>query len=543
MATSAPGHAAVPDRQGRLTLTMIDDTTNKTTSTSTTTPLTFVSRLMSSDVQNQTKVDQVVELGTNGIVGGVANLGSFSGKFSRYDTSSKLLGLLTGKKWISGTQTWNYYDLANAAFDYVRLIADSNGGVYMASVAIDGVLSGAGYSAKTGGIAMEDYDVMGKQLVYINGFPVCKVYAILAGDVTAGNFSISGTLGAGETPNPVLPPATGQPPNSLYTSGRRCFLKVTRQTSAAATIGGVNYVAGSKVRYRENQPYKVVAAGMGTIGSQTVTPTVLKADGTTMNYMGPELVAGASIIIEPGGANQETVSIVSVTGTTATFTTTKTHSTTGVTIALAPTSGYIVFDPLTNKIVCGDTLVATDAFRLLFASYATTSTPTTIGTASLDTTDVPGVPGRMVPVSIAAYGIPRCNSADMKVSISRKEVQGIGEDEVTYGTAGVPKISYSLDVTATDNNLLMALQTGSTTPGAGGDIYSADFTARYMLANASNFLLTLKNPNNNAQTLKTYQGNLPVFGSFAESGSSTSEMSVKVSGDDFSGAITITAYA
>jgi hypothetical protein len=498
---------------------------------------------MSSDVQNDTKVDEVVEIGTNGIVGGVAQLGEFKGKFSRYNTSSALLGLLTGKKLTGATQTWNYYDLANVKFNYCRLIADPLGAVFGYSLGLGAVLSDVEFSQKSTGIAMEDYSFMGPQLAYGNGFPVGKVRVVLSGDVSAGKLDITGTLGSGESPNPILPPAAGQPPNSLYTSGRCSFYSIQRVPAAQATINGVNYAAGSRVRYRENQPYKGVGAGLGVVGSNVITLTVLKADGTTMAYVGPELVVGSNFMVDAGGANQEICPITAVSPTTVTVTTTKTHATTGIGCGLAPTSGYVLYNPLTICFVPGDTLVSTDVWRYIFASYATTSTPTTIGTSSLDSTDVPGVPGRNVPVSIAAYGIPRCSDASMKITIARKQVQGLGEDEIAYGTAGVPKIDYSLGLMPTDNLLLQVLQTGSLTGGAGGDIFSADYMARYMLSNASPYLVNIKSPFNNTKTILSYQGNLPVFGSIAESGGSTSDMTMKLSGSDYSGAITITANA
>lgn len=541
--TSAPSHAAITDRQGRLTLTLIDDRTVNTTSTGTTGSLVFVSRLQSADAQSQTKVNEVIEIGTNGIVGGVAELGEFKGKLTRSDVNSALLGLMTAKKFTSGTQTWNYYDLANAQFNYARLLADPNGAVYGAWVALDTILMGATFDTKTSGQATEDYDTCGPQLAYIDGFPIGKVYVVLSGDVTAGFAPVSGTFGSNEGPVPVLPPATNQPPNSLYASGRCSFLKVTRVNTATATVNGATYSAGSYIRYRENQPYKVVAAGMGTIGSQTVTPTVLKADGTTMNYVGPELTVGATVRVDPGGANQEDCVITAATTSTVTFTTTKTHSTTGVTIGLKPTSGYCLFDPLTGKLQLGDALVAGDQIRLLFASYGANSVPTTIGTTSTDTTSFAGVPGRLTPVSIAAYQIPRCTGATIKVNIPRKQVQGIGENEIIYGTAGVPDISYSLDIIATDNQLLQVLATGAAGNGQGGDIYSADYIARYMLANPNNLVVSIKSPNANNVTVKSYTGANPVFDGISESGSANGELTQKLNGKDFAGSLTITAYA
>lgn len=545
--TAAPSHAAVTDRQGRLTLSMIDDRTLNTTSTGTSSTLVTVSRLQTMDAQSDTKVNEVIEIGTNGIVGGVVELGEFKGKITRQDVNSALLGLMTAKKFVSGTQTWNYYDLANAQFDYVRLIADNAGTVYGAWVALDAILMGATFDSKTSGQAMEDYDTCGPQLVYMNAFPVGKAYKVLSGDVTAGFVTIglagSGVMGTNEQPIPVLPPATGQPPNSLYASGRCSFLKVVRVNSATATVGGSTYGANSYIRYRENQPYKITAASMGTAGAQTVTPTVLKGDGTTMNYLGPELLVGASVIVEPGGSNQEVCPITAATTSTITFTTTKTHSTTGVTIALNPASGYVVYDPITGKMVLGDTLVTNDLIRVLFASYGTNSTPTTIGTSPTDTTSFAGVPGRLTPISIASYQIPRCTGATIKVNIPRKQVQGIGENEIIYGSAGVPDISYSVDAIATDNELIMALQTGSTAAGAGGDIYSADYITRYMNTNSNNLVVSIKSPNANNVTVKTYTGGHPVFSSFAESGSANGELTQKLSGKDMSGSLTITAFA
>lgn len=541
--TSAPGHAAVTDRQGRLTLTLIDDRTVNTTSTGSTSPFTFVSRLATADAQSQTKVNEVIEVGTNGIVGGVAELGEFKGKLTRSDVNSALLGLMTAKKFVSGTQTWNYYDLANAKFDYARLIADPTGAVYGAWIALDTILMGATFDTKVSGQATEDYDTCGPQLAYIDGFPISKVYVVLAADVTAGHVVLSGTYGTNEGPVPVLPPASGQPPNSLYASGRCSFLKVARVLSAAATIGGSTYSTGSIVRYRENQPYQVTSASMGTIGAQTVTPQVLKGDGTTQNYLGPELVVGANIVVEPGGTNQETCAITAVTSTTISFTTTKTHSTSAVNLGLSPASGYCLYSPVNGSMILGDTLVAGDQIRVIFASYGANSVPTTIGTTSLDSTSFAGVPGRLTPVSIAAYTIPRCTGATIKVNIPRKQVQGVGENEIIYGTAGVPDISYSLDVIATDNQLIQAIATGSTGNGVGGDIYSADYIARYMLANANNLVVNIKSPNANNVTVKSYTGGHPVFDGISESGSANGDLTQKFNGKDFAGTLTITAYA
>jgi hypothetical protein len=70
-----------------------------------------------------------------------------------------------------------------------------------------------------------------------------------------------------------------------------------------------------------------------------------------------------------------------------------------------------------------------------------------------------------------------------------------------------------------------------------------DYQARYMLANASALTVNLKNPNNNTKVIKQYLGNLPVFGSAAESGTSGAETTLKMSGQDYSGELTITAYA
>ncbi len=541
--TSAPNHAAVTDRQGRLTLTLIDDRTENTTSTTTTSPFTFVSRLQTADAQSQTKVNEVVEVGTNGIVGGVADLGEFKGKLTRSDVNSALLGLMTAKKFTSGSQTWNYFDLANAKFDYARLIADPTGAVYGAWVALDAVLSGAQFDTKTAGQATEDYDSMGPQLAYIDGFPISKVYVVLAADVTAGYCTLSGTYGTDEGPVPVLPPAANQPPNALYASGRCSFLKVARTLSAPATIAGATYGIGSIVRYQENQPYQCTDASAGTIGAQTVTPSILKGNGTTENYMGPELVVGANITFDVGGANEEVCAITATTSATITFTTTKTHAVTAVGFGLTPVSGKCVYNPINGTIILGDTLVAGDQIRVIFASYGANSVPTTIGTTSLDSTSFAGVPGRLTPVSIAAYQIPRCSGATIKVNIARKQVQGIGENEIVYGTAGVPDISYSVDVVATDNSLIQTLATGSTGNGVGGDVYSADYIARYMLANPSNLVVNIKSPNANDFVVKSYTGGHPVFDGIAESGSANGELTQKLSGKDFAGTFTITAYA
>jgi hypothetical protein len=618
MATSAPTHAAITDRQGRLTLTLINDRTNLQLSTTTTSMFTPVSRLESVDISNATKVDPVIEVGTNGIVGGVVMLGEFTGKFNRQATSTKLLGLLTGQKLggyattpttagsvvvtISGgataaslgiavgsviqcensttlqenvtvtavsgvtftavytkihlagwqflvvgqTMTWNYFTLANAQFDYARIIADPKGNVYAAWIAMEGLLSKASYSAKSTGNTMEAYDCMGPQLVYVNGYPVSKNYITLSGDVTNVYMPVSSTFfgalnpatSGAEIPVRVLPPATNQPPNGLYSSGRVNLLKIERYLSAAATIGGISYATGSFVRYQEVQDYKVTAAGLGTAGAQTLVQSTVTGYG---NYLGPEITVGSSILVGPGTANYETCTVTAIVGSTLTFTTTKTHVTTGCTISLLPTTGYCLYDPILGSVTSGDTLVAGDVWRVLFSSYDTSSTPKTIGTSTLDTVDVAGIPGRLTPVTIGAYGVPRVQTATIDVSIPRKQVQGAGENQIVYGTAGVPDIKYSLDVIPVDNSIIEYFSAGATGNGTGGDVYTMDYIARYQNTNAQTFLIQVKHPIVNSKVIMSYTGGQPVFGSQSESGTSSAELTQKFSGTDILGSILISS--
>lgn len=618
MATSAPVHGAVTDRQGRLTLTLIDDRSNLQLSTTTSSPLTPISRLESNDIDNATKVDPVIEVGTNGIVGGVVQLGEFKGKMNRQATSTKLLALLTGIKpggyattpatvgsvvitiaggvtaasigiavgtviqcennttqtenvtvtaasgstftatfakthaagWqflVTGqSMTWNYFSLANAQFDYTRIIADPKGNVYAAWIAIDGLLSKVAYNTKNTGNTMEDYDIMGPQLVYINGYPVSKNYVAAAGDVTSGSLPVSSTFfgalnpatGGAEIPVRVLPPALDgkTSPNSLYSSGRVSLLKVARILSANATIGGVSYTAGSYVRYRENQDYKITAASLATVGAQALVQCTVTGVG---NYLGAEIVVGSSITVDPGSANVETCTVTAVVGSTISFTTTKIHSATGVTVALAPTSGRCVYNPLLGTITPGDTIVLSDVWHVLFSSYDTSSTPKSIGTSTLDTIDVAGIPGRLTPVTIGTFGVPRVQSASIDVTIPRKQVQGSGEDEIIYGTAGVPDIGYSLDVIPVDNQIIEQFSSGTSGNGTNGDVYTMDYIARYQNANAQPFIIQVKHPIINSKVIMSYTGAQPVFGTQSESGASTAELTAKYSGKDMAGSIVI----
>lgn len=544
MATSAPAHAGMNDRQGRLSLTMIDDRTLNTTSTTSTTPLTPVARLESSDAANATKVDQILEIGAGGIVGGVAHLGSYKGSFNRNAVNLALLGLLTSKKQSATpgvTTTWGYSDFVGAEFDYVRLLADQLGTVWGAVVGLGAILSKPKYAAKVGGQTMESYDFQGPHLVQIDGYPVSKAYTILAGDVTAGNVPVSSTFyGAlntatpgAEIPKPVPIPVSGQQIHPLYASGRVNFLKIMRVMSANGAIGGVNYFTGNLVRYRENQSYLVTASSLGTIGAQTAL--TFTASGT--NYVGPEITVGSNIIVDVGGANQETCPVTAVSGNTVTFTTTKTHATTGVTVGLAPASGYCLYSPLNGKMVFGDTLVAGDTVRVLFASNDTASVPKTITQPSLDTTSAPGIAGRYTPVTISNNGIPGIQDASIEVGgLERKEVQELGADEVKYGSAGVPNISYSASAYAKDNSLLAQLCGGANASG----IYSADYAIRYQTSNALPFTISVKSPTQNQKVLFTITGGQPVL-SYEESGAANSETMVRLSGQDMSGVITISA--
>lgn len=546
---SAPTHVPVVDQQGRLSISVIDDTTIVANSTTTTSPLTFLSRLTTNDQNDSTKVAEKIEIGTNGIVGGVASLPSFKGKLDREDVSTKLLGLLTAKKQnptAGATTNWNYYDLANAKFDYARLLADPTGAVYASWIAMDAVLDGAQYDIKVNGEATEGYTCMGPHLVFIDGAPIVKVYNVVAADVTAGyvNMRTLYNQGAGTTEAPIRfkPPAANQPPSGPYSTGRVNCCKITRTIAAAATIGGISYAANSRVRYKENQDYTVTAVGLGTAGAQAnVQLTVGNGVG---NYAGPEIVVGANIIVGPGTANAETVPITAVTGSQISFTTAKTHGTTGETVALAPTSGYCVYNPLNDTITFGDTIAANDIIRVLFASAQAASVPMQVatpqGASYQDTTDLPGTPARMVPVTIAGFGVPRVQSASIKVTIPRKEVQGVGENEVIYGTAGVPKIDYTLDVLRTDNSLIALFTTGSTSTLT-ANVYPIDYITKYQLANPQSFVIQIKNPNQNNKVIKSYTGTQPVLANYGQTGASNGELTEKYSGQDFAGVLTISA--
>jgi len=513
-----------------------------------------VSRLDSADAGSKTKVDQVIEIGTNGIVGGVVNLGEFTGKFTRQATSTKLLGLITAAKQVASsgtTTTWNYFSLGAAQFDYCRLLADGSGTIYGFWVALDAILTKVTYTAKNSGMTTEEYDCQGPQLAYVNGYPVAKTYVILAADVTAGSIPLASTFAGGlntatvgaEIPNRKLPPVSGQPPDSLYDSGRINFFKIKRIPLGSETIGGVTYGAGTNVRYRENQDYQVAASSMAAPGSQaTLTTTVISpASGNLENYRGPELVVGASIMVDPGGVNQEICFITAATPTSISFTTTKVHSAAGCILGLSPKSGYCLYNCISGNLVLGDTLVPGDIIKVLFASYDTDSLAKTISTTKFDTTDPAGIPGRLTPVTILGAGLPRVQDASMTITIARKQVQGLGENEIVYGTAGVPDIAYSLSIMPTDNALISSLASGTSGNGAGGDVYSVDYVTRYMNSNDLPFGIFVKDPTKNQVVIFSITGGQPVFDSIDESGAANADMTQKMSGKDMSGVVTISA--
>jgi hypothetical protein len=482
-------------------------------------------------------------LGNSGLAGGVNHLGSFKGAFSRQAVNTALLGLMLSKKQSATpgvTTNWGYLDFASAEFDYVRLEADASGTVFGAWFGLDAVPSKPKWTTKNGGMVNESYDFMGKHLFSIDGYPVSKAYTILAGDVTAGNVPLSSTffgalntaIAGAEIPKPIQIPVSGQQIHPLYASGRVNFYKVMRYLSANAVINGINYFTGNLVRYRECQSYLVTAAGLSTSGSQTAL--TFTANGT--NYVGPEIIVGANIIVDVGGANQETCIVTAVSGSTVTFTTTKTHATTGITVGLAPASGYCLYSPLNGKLVLGDALIAGDTIRVLFGSNDTASTPKNIS-SSIDNVSAPGIAGRYTPVTISNNQVPGIQDASIDVSgLERKEVQGVGADEVLFGSAGVPSISYSASAYARDNSLLKTLCGGSNA----GDLYSPDFAVRYQTTNALPFTITVKSPTQNQKVLYTVSGGQPVL-SYDESGQANAETMVKLTGTDVSGVLTISA--
>ena len=417
-------------------------------------------------------------------------------------------------------------------------------------------------------------------------------------------------FGADEAPVQIPLPTFGQPPSYWNQNGANWFLKVEKVPGGVYTnvpvrynekINGVFQTAAaiSSTAYITPSVYipdlytvgtKVQLELPGSANAEVVTITNVASQVSTTSTA--PATAGASVVITPvsmlgifpgvtvqlanaDGTSAETQPVASVTSTTFTVATLSSNKTANFTIKTKAPSfqanvtkthaaatviypflaaaqnnvGNCTFVPTgaqTGKLFFGDAFVAGDAFRLVFCSYNSDSLPTTVPANAPDTTDRAAVSDRFIPIQINAATLNRVQSAQIKFSLKRDHVQGLGENTIVYGVPAVPDVAISFDLNENDLSTFSLLATGSKNLSALGGNISNDFAdlnflTRKELSTAFPVLINLFDPFSAGNVLCSYTTPQVVVKSVDISESDKGNNTVKITAMDIIGNLTISS--
>lgn len=217
-------------------------------------------------------------------------------------------------------------------------------------------------------------------------------------------------------------------------------------------------------------------------------------------------------------------------------------------------SGSCYYNTTTGNLLFKSTdMAASDVFFVTYCTYKTDLTVSThayntIYATDPDTSDPVAIPTRLTPFTIYGNNIPRGQSLDVKVTLKRDRAEGIGDVTGIWGPPAAPEASVSLEVKKTDFGLNAILTTGSpagtdTTGTVAGDFYDPDYAVRYQINNAMPIVANLYDPRDLSLIAKTYTLPAAVLNSESEGINAKNAVTVKYSGIDQNGNMTITYHA
>lgn len=211
--------------------------------------------------------------------------------------------------------------------------------------------------------------------------------------------------------------------------------------------------------------------------------------------------------------------------------------------------GLVYWDAATKHIVAnsGD-LTAGDVWLVTYCTYASnaatfstvsgiTGDYTKVPTSSVNTTDAAAIPTRLTPITIAANGINRVQSLDMKITLKRERAEGVGEGDGLFSPSDVPEVTHSLDVMDSDWSLRGILENGTASGSDTGGSSSNDFfdpiqTLRNELYSSVALAVTLYDPRVASTIVKTVTSAHAFFNTDGVATPAKGQATIKYSGKD-----------
>ena len=193
----------------------------------------------------------------------------------------------------------------------------------------------------------------------------------------------------------------------------------------------------------------------------------------------------------------------------------------------------------TGDIVAGD---------VLFITYCTYVSDVTgysaIQSTTPDTSDPVAVSTRLTPITISANALSRGTSFDMTLTMKRDRADGVGDTSGFWGVPDAPELAVSMEVDMTDFGLLSVLTTGSpagtdTSGTVTGDFHDPNYATRTQLTSPMAVSAKVLDPRNASATLVTYSAANVFFSSEGLNTTSKSSATMKFSGKDQVGNLSI----
>jgi hypothetical protein len=513
---------------------------------------------------------EVSEQGALNRVGFVDELGEAKFKLEMNAVSVNNLAHILGTPFDPTTsgQTFSVSvtDFNNARLDIMRMVADGQNNIYGSLYMQDGIIDDYTISAKTKGMATETINGRVPNATFFPGFFCPKTYLVSSADVTNGYLTVSNVIGTDEQPVEIYLPTVLTTPTSFTATGSgtggtiaagtyfyrmsavngigETLASIEHSVTTTGTTSSVALACSTVTGATSYNIYRGSDSGAETLYDTSVSDTYTDTGAPTHSNAAKTLpflnTTAVPSYWQQNGA-QYFLKIERIPGGSLTANPIRYYE------ANSPNGKTATYNHTNTHLTLSDTLVDGDVFRLVFVSYNTDTVPTTVPANTTDSTqyqDRAGIPDRMIPININAAFIDRVQSADLKLSLKRDHVQGLGENTIIYGPTQIPDVELSFDIKETDLTLLSLLSTGSANLTSQGGTIANDwqdlnYITRVNLATIVPFSIVINDPYNVGTTLATYSCPQIVVKSIAYSSTNKSDNTVKVSASSVTGSMSV----
>lgn len=205
-----------------------------------------LNRVQGASFKSSVPVMDISEMGAQARIGGVDDLGEVTVKIDFNQVGIDNLAAVVGKTvdQTSGhTTSIGPADWQSTSMDIFRLAADTQNTIFGTLYMQDCIVDDYQLDVKVSGVATDSIQGRSPNGTFFPGFVLPKVYAVQAGDITAGvcTINLAGVLGADEAPVEIYLPAAGNAPSYWQLNGAQFFLKIEQLPGGSLTAAPKRY--------------------------------------------------------------------------------------------------------------------------------------------------------------------------------------------------------------------------------------------------------------------------------------------------------------